>query len=191
MLDDEQANRRRLLMLSRGPCPGKTTVTPGRRAAPPAVVIFDLHDFLDAGSRLAGIDLRQQATADRWPAQNDLCVTFASAVLAAGLDVLLLSPLSPPARLAVGTRQEERRQSEAEPRTFSPSLIKGSGVRADASLRGKEGALRTARILGLRLRDQRQSRMLCQAVQSRLSQCMVTRCSRQEPTDRAPRRRIV
>ena len=82
-------------MLSGAPCSGKTTVTPGLRAALPGTVIFDLDDFLDAGSRLAGIDLRQPEAADRWPAQNDLCLTFASAVLGAGLDVLLLSPLTP------------------------------------------------------------------------------------------------
>ncbi len=82
-------------MLSGAPGSGKTAVAPGLRTALPGVVVLDLDQFLEAGSRLAGLDLRQRSAADRWPAHNDLCLTFVSAVLAAGHDVLLLSPLTP------------------------------------------------------------------------------------------------
>lgn len=54
-----------------------------------------MDQFLEAGSRLAGTDLRSQAAADRWPPYNDLCLTLVAAVLAAGHDVLLLCPLTP------------------------------------------------------------------------------------------------
>ena len=82
-------------MLSGAPGSGKTAVAPGLRRALPGVVVLDLDQFLEAGSRLAGLDLRQRSAADRWPAHNDLCLTYVSAVLAAGHDVLLLSPLTP------------------------------------------------------------------------------------------------
>lgn len=68
---------------------------PGLRAALPGVVVLDLDQFLDAGGRLAGLDLHEQAAADRWPAYNDLCLSFVATVLAAGHDVLLLCPLTP------------------------------------------------------------------------------------------------
>jgi hypothetical protein len=67
-------------------------VAAGLRAALPGVVVLDLDHFLDAGSRLAGVDLREDSAADRWPAYNDPCLTLLSTVLAAGHDVLVLSP---------------------------------------------------------------------------------------------------
>ena len=93
-----------LLMLTGAPGAGKTAVAPGLRAALPGIVVLDLDEFLDAGGRLAGLDLRQEAAADRWPAYNDLCLTFIATVLATGHDVLLLSPLTP---------QEVRRSTAA------------------------------------------------------------------------------
>ena len=92
-------------MLSGAPGSGKTVVAAGLRAALPGVVVVDLDHFLDAGSRLAGVDLWQDSAADRWPAYNDLCLTLVSTVLAAGRDLLLLSPLTP----------DEVRQSTAAP----------------------------------------------------------------------------
>lgn len=68
--------------------------------------MLDMDQFLEAGSRLAGVDLRQRSAADRWPAHNDLCLTFVSAVSAAAHDVLLLTPLTP----------DEVRRSTATPR---------------------------------------------------------------------------
>jgi broad-specificity NMP kinase len=94
--DTELMNRGTLMMLSGAPGSGKTSVVPSLRNALPGVVVLDLDDFLEAGSRLAGVDLRQQEAADLWPAHNDLCLTFAATVLGAGHDVLLLSPLTPP-----------------------------------------------------------------------------------------------
>lgn len=88
-------DRGRLLMLSGAPGSGKTAVSAGLRAALPGVVVLDLDDLLDAGSRLAGLDLRQDVAAERWPAYNDLCLTFVSTVLIAGHDVLVMSPLTP------------------------------------------------------------------------------------------------
>lgn len=82
-------------MLTGAPGAGKTTVLPGLRAALPGVVVLELDEFLDPGGRLAGLDLQQEQAADRWPAYNDLCLTFVCTVLAAGHDVLLLSPLTP------------------------------------------------------------------------------------------------
>ena len=61
---------------------GKTAVAPGLRTALTGVVVLDLDQFLEARSRLGGLDLRQQSAADRWPPHNDLCLTFVSAVLA-------------------------------------------------------------------------------------------------------------
>lgn len=85
----------RLLMVSGAPGSGKTAVTPGLRTALAGVVVLDLDQFLEAGGRLAGLDLRLPAAADRWPAYDELCLTFVASVLAAGLDVLVLSPLTP------------------------------------------------------------------------------------------------
>jgi predicted kinase len=85
----------RLSVLTGAPGSGKTAVAPGLRAALPGVVVLDMDQLLEAGSRLAGTDLRSQSAADRWPAHNDLCLTFVAAVLAAGHDVLLLCPLTP------------------------------------------------------------------------------------------------
>jgi predicted kinase len=84
-----------LSVLTGAPGSGKTAVAPGLSAALPGVVVLDMDQFLEAGSRLAGTDLRSQAAADRWPAHNDLCLTLVAAVLAAGHDVLLLCPLKP------------------------------------------------------------------------------------------------
>jgi AAA domain len=84
-----------LVVLTGAPGSGKTAVVPGLRAALPGVVVLDMDQFLDAGGRLAGLDLHEQAAADRWPAYNDLCLSFVAAVLAAGHDVLLLCPLTP------------------------------------------------------------------------------------------------
>ncbi len=61
----------------------------------PGVVVIDMDDFVAAASELAGTDLTQTAAAERWPAYNDLCLGFAVAVLRAGHDTLLLSPLNP------------------------------------------------------------------------------------------------
>jgi AAA domain len=84
-----------LFVLTGAPGSGKTAVAPGLRAALPGVVVLDMDQFLEAGSRLAGLDLHSQSAADRWPAHNDLCLTFVAAVLAACHDVLLLCPLTP------------------------------------------------------------------------------------------------
>jgi hypothetical protein len=54
-----------------------------------------MDQFLEPGSRLAGVDLRSESAADRWPAHDDLCLTFVAAALTAGYDVLLLCPLTP------------------------------------------------------------------------------------------------
>ena len=94
-MEDVAADRGRLLMLSGAPGSGKTAVAPVLRAALPGAVVVDLDQFLQAGSRLAGLDLRQHVAADRWPAYNDLALAFVSTVLTAGHDVLLLSPLTP------------------------------------------------------------------------------------------------
>ena len=83
------------MVLTGAPGSGKTAVVPGLRAALPGVVVLDLDQFLDAGGRLAGLDLHEGAAADRWPAYNELCLSFVAAVLAAGHDVLLLCPLTP------------------------------------------------------------------------------------------------
>ncbi|HEY6746654.1 MAG TPA: AAA family ATPase [Mycobacteriales bacterium] len=84
-----------LMILTGAPGSGKTAVAPGLRAALPGVVVLDLDQFLDAGGRLAGLDLHEQSAAGRWPAYNDLCLSLVAAVLAAGHDVLLLCPLTP------------------------------------------------------------------------------------------------
>lgn len=84
-----------LFVVTGAPGSGKTAVTPGLRAALPGVVVLDMDQFLEAGNRLAGLNLRSESAADRWPAHNDLCLTFVAAVLAAGHDVLLLCPLTP------------------------------------------------------------------------------------------------
>lgn len=95
----------RLAMVSGAPGSGKTAVVPAVRTALAGVVVLDLDQFLEPGCRLAGLDLRRPAAADRWPAYNDLCLTFVAVVLAAGRDVLVLSPLTP----------EEVRRSSAAP----------------------------------------------------------------------------
>ena len=87
--------RGRVLLLTGAPGSGKTAVVADLRRLLPGVVVLDMDDFLPAGSRLAGVDLRHPSAAERWPAYNDLCLGFAGTVLGAGHDVLLLSPLTP------------------------------------------------------------------------------------------------
>lgn len=85
----------RLSVVTGAPGAGKTAVTPLLRQLLPGIVVLDLDDFLPAAGRLAGVDLMSGAAADRWPAYNELCLTFVATVLAAGPDVLLVSPLTP------------------------------------------------------------------------------------------------
>lgn len=93
-----------LLILTGAPGSGKTTVLPALRAALPGVVVLDLDDFLDAGGRLAGVDMA--TAADAWPAYTELCLRLVDAVTGSGVDCLLLCPLDEgqvdrPARWAV------------------------------------------------------------------------------------------
>jgi hypothetical protein len=130
----------RLSILTGAPGSGKTTLTPGLRAALPGVVVLDMDEFLDAGSRLAGVDLASEAAADRWPAYDELCLTFVAAVLAAGHDVLLLCPLDPsqvdrPARWAVLDCSDATRASRLARRSPVDGLLEGA-LEDAAELRG-------------------------------------------------------
>lgn len=82
-------------MVVGAPGAGKTAVTGGLRAALPGTVVVDMDDFLAAGSALAGVDLHDDAAAPRWPGYNAMCLTLVGAVADAGVDVLLLTPLTP------------------------------------------------------------------------------------------------
>jgi predicted kinase len=83
----------RMSVLAGAPGSGKTAVAPYLRRLLPGLVVLDMDEFLPAGGRLAGVDLRHAS--DRWPAYNDVCLTLVASVLVAGHDVLLLSPLTP------------------------------------------------------------------------------------------------
>lgn len=84
-----------LCMVVGAPGAGKTAVTGALRAGLPGTVVLDMDEFLDAGSALAGLDLREQAAAARWPAYGALCLALVGAVVEAGVDVVLLTPLNP------------------------------------------------------------------------------------------------
>lgn len=85
----------RLSVLTGAPGAGKTTLRDPLRRLLPGVVVLDQDDFLDPAGRLAGVDLSSPAAAERWPAYTDLCLGLVAVLLAAGTDVLLLSPLEP------------------------------------------------------------------------------------------------
>ena len=84
-----------LFVLVGAPGSGKTAALAELRAALPGTVVLDMDDFLDAGSALAGIDLHEDAAAALWPAYDALCVELVGAVVEAGVDVLLLTPMTP------------------------------------------------------------------------------------------------
>lgn len=84
-----------MLILSGAPGSGKTAVLSELCPLLPGVVVVDMDEFLAVGSRLAGTNLTHASAAPRWPHYNDLCLSFAAAVLRAGHHVLMLSPLTP------------------------------------------------------------------------------------------------
>ena len=133
-------------ILTGAPGSGKTTVVPAVRAALPGVVVVDMDEFLDAGSRLAGVELSSEAAADRWPAYDELCLTFVAAVLRAGHDVLLASPLEPAqvaacpvelgdVRWAVLDCPDGTRAERLAARSYPPELVADALADA-AALRG-------------------------------------------------------
>ena len=82
-----------LSVLTGAPGSGKTASLVAVRERLAGVVVVDMDAFLDAGSALAGADLRYAA--DRWPAYNELCRQLVATVVDSGVDCLLLTPLEP------------------------------------------------------------------------------------------------
>lgn len=82
-----------LSVLTAAPGAGKTTSVPAVRERLGGVVVVDMDAFLDAGSALAGADLRYAAR--HWPAYNRLCREIVATVLDSGVDCLLMTPLEP------------------------------------------------------------------------------------------------
>lgn len=131
----------RLSILTGAPGSGKTTLLPGLRAALPGTVVLDMDEFLDAGSRLAGVPLASSGAAAHWPAYDDLCLTLVAAVLAAGPDVVLLSPLDPaqvrrsdlgPVRWAVLDCSDATRSARLARRSPVDGLVPGAVADAAA-----------------------------------------------------------
>jgi hypothetical protein len=82
-----------LFVLTGAPGSGKTAVLVTVRERLTGVVVVDMDAFLDAGSALAGADLRYAA--DHWAAYTELCRQLVAAVIESGIDCLLLTPLEP------------------------------------------------------------------------------------------------
>jgi hypothetical protein len=82
-----------LFVVVAAPGAGKTAVVPALRESLPGVVVLDLDEFLDPAGELAGVDLRYAA--DKWPAYGRTCLRLVAAVVAAGVDCVLLGPLEP------------------------------------------------------------------------------------------------
>jgi AAA domain-containing protein len=82
-----------LSVLTGAPGSGKTASLAAIRQRLAGVVVVDMDAFLDAGSALAGADLRYAA--GHWPAYTELCRQLVATVLDSGVDCLLLTPLEP------------------------------------------------------------------------------------------------
>ena len=82
-----------LSVLTGAPGSGKTATLAAVRERLVGVVVLDMDAFLDAGSALAGADLRYAT--DCWPAYTELCRQLVAAVVDAGVHCLLLTPLEP------------------------------------------------------------------------------------------------
>ncbi len=82
-----------LLVLTGAPGSGKTAALAAVRERLAGGVVVDMDAFLDAGSALAGADLRYAA--GHWPAYTELCRQLVATVVDSGVDCLLLTPLEP------------------------------------------------------------------------------------------------
>jgi hypothetical protein len=82
-----------LSVLTGAPGSGKTASLAAVRQRLAGVVVVDMDAFLDAGSALAGADLRYAA--GHWMAYTELCRQLVATVLDSGVDCLLLTPLEP------------------------------------------------------------------------------------------------
>lgn len=84
-----------LFVVAGAPGAGKTAAAGAVRPMLAGTVVVDMDRFLDGGSALAGVDLREDTAADLWPAYDALCLELVGAVVEAGVDALLLTPLTP------------------------------------------------------------------------------------------------
>ncbi len=97
-----------LFVVAGAPGAGKTAAARALRSMLAGTVVVDMDRFLDAGSALAGVDLHEDRAEALWPAYDSLCLELVGAVVEAGVDVLLLTPLTPdqvdaaPARRQLG-----------------------------------------------------------------------------------------
>jgi hypothetical protein len=82
-----------LSVLTGAPGSGKTASLAAVRDRLAGIVVVDMEAFLDAGSALAGADLRYAA--DHWPAYTELCRQLVGTVVDSGVECLLLTPLEP------------------------------------------------------------------------------------------------
>jgi hypothetical protein len=82
-----------LSVLTGAPGSGKTASLAAVRDRLAGIVVVDMEAFLDAGSALAGADLRYAA--DHWPAYTELCLQLVGTVVDSGVECLLLTPLEP------------------------------------------------------------------------------------------------
>jgi hypothetical protein len=82
-----------LSVLAGAPGSGKTASLAGVRERLAGVVVIDMDAFLDAGSALAGADLREAT--QHWPAYTELCRQLVATVLDSSVDCLLMTPLEP------------------------------------------------------------------------------------------------
>jgi hypothetical protein len=82
-----------LYVLAGAPGAGKTAAVGPLRQVLGGVVVLDMDEFLEPAGVLAGADLH--VAAEHWPAYGELCQRLVGAVVASGVDCLLLTPLEP------------------------------------------------------------------------------------------------
>jgi hypothetical protein len=134
-----------LFVVVGAPGSGKTAVVPALRESLPGVVVLDLDEFLDPASELAGVDLRYAA--DLWPAYGQMCLRLVGAVVAAGVDCVLLGPLEPRQVDAPGLGEIAWAVLDCPDGTRRERL--GARATDDAGIRDALGDARRLRALGV------------------------------------------